>query len=114
LESAVFYRLAQILDLLKASGFPTRRIIVSGGILRSIAAVRLLADAIGRDVEISRVREASLRGAALFALQHQRIRPSKTPKGRVVKHSRVLAALHAERRAQQENLENRLTAGSSG
>src|SRR3954469_521512 len=59
--SAVFYRLAQILEGLEGSLGPMRRVIVSGGILQSRASVVLLADAIGRDIETSRETEASLR-----------------------------------------------------
>ncbi len=109
LTTASFYRLAQILDILRANGHASSRIIVSGGILRSPEEIRLLADSIGHDVEISRVQEASLRGAAVFALEQQGIRPPALPSGRLVKHDRALAILHAERRAKQEALENRLT-----
>ena len=69
LATASFYRLAQILEILRANGHAGSRIIISGGILRSPSEVRLLADSIGHDVEISRVQEASLRGAAVFALE---------------------------------------------
>lgn len=110
LATATFYRLGEILKILRTSGSPTRRIIVSGGILRSTAEIRILADAIGRDVEISPVREASLRGAAIFALEQQRIPSPALRKGRIVKHSRALAAVHAQRRAKQKTLEKRLTA----
>ena len=109
LVTASFYRLAQILKILRADGHSGSRIVVSGGILRSPESIRLLADSIGHDVEISRVAEASLRGAAIFALEQQGIRPRPLPAGKFVKHDRALARLHAERRAKQEALERRLT-----
>ncbi len=110
LTTASFYRLGQILEILRTSGSSPRRIIVSGGILRSHEEVRLLADSIGYDVEISRVQEASLRGAAVFALEQQGIRPRALPAGKRVRHSRKLAKLHAERCAKQEALEKLLQA----
>jgi gluconokinase len=109
LATASFYRLAQILEVLPANGHAKSRIIVSGGILRSPEEVRLLADSIGHDVEISRIAEASLRGAAVFALEQQGIRPPALPVGRLVTHDRALAKLHAQRRVKQEALEKRLT-----
>ena len=109
LATASFYRLAQILEVLRADRKSNPRIIVSGGILRSPEEVRLLADSIGHDVEISRVQEASLRGAAVFALEQQGIRPPALPVGKLIRHDRALAKLHAERRARQEALETRLS-----
>jgi gluconokinase len=109
LATASFYRLAQILEILDAHGQSGSRIIVSGGILQSPKEVCLLADSIGHDVEISRIPEASLRGAAVFALEQQGIRARALPLGRLVKHNRALAKLHAKRRAKQEALEIRLT-----
>jgi gluconokinase len=109
LATASFYRLAQILEILRANGRACSRIIVSGGILHSPGEIRLLADSIGHDVEVSRVPEASLRGAAVFALEQQGIRALPLSTGRLVRHNRALAKLHAERRAKQEALENRLT-----
>ncbi len=108
LATASFYRLAQILDILQANGHGISRIIISGGILRSTEAVRLLADSIGHDVEISRVQEASLRGAAVFALEQQGIHLRPLATGRLIKHNRALAKLHALRRAKQEALERRM------
>jgi len=52
LTTAVYYRIGQICDLIEAATARPRRIIVSGGIVHSIAAMRLLADAIGRDLEL--------------------------------------------------------------
>ena len=105
LSTSVFYRLAQILDLLaQAEGSPGR-IIVSGGILQSPAAVRLLADAIGRDVQAAREQEASLRGAAIYALQQLGITVPRSPAGRLIRHDRRLAASHRQRRHRQIELE---------
>lgn len=106
---AVFYRLAQIFDLVEDATVRPRQIIVSGGILHSIAAIKLLADAIGRDVEIAREPEASLRGAAVYALQQMGIEVQIGSVGRTVKYQPALAAKHRERRQRQINLEKVLT-----
>jgi gluconokinase len=50
---------------------PPRRLVASGGgLLRSPAWMRIMADAIGRPVVASRAAEASSRGAAVLALEH--------------------------------------------
>jgi len=103
--TAVFYRLGQIVDLLRAENPKAKRIVVSGGILKSPEAIEVLADALGHDVEISPVREASLRGAAIFALQRLGCKPSALPRAKIVRHDRKLAALHKKRRKCQERLE---------
>ena len=106
LTTSVFYRLAQILELMASGEGSPERIIVSGGIVRSRRAVRLLADAIGHDVEVAREQEASRRGAAVYALQQMGV-PLQSPKaGAVIKHDRKLAARHRERRARQIELES--------
>jgi gluconokinase len=109
LSSSVFYRLADILDLTATAGVKPRRIIVSGGILRSIPAVRLLADAMGRDVEAAGEREASLRGAAVYALQQLGVKVPALRPGSCIKHNRKLAEGHLIRRQRQHALEKALT-----
>jgi sugar (pentulose or hexulose) kinase len=42
--------------------------VVSGGILQSPASLQMLADSLGRDLEVCADQEASLRGAAIHAL----------------------------------------------
>ena len=50
---------------------PAARIVANGaGLLSSAAWMQIMADAIGRPVAESKAREASSRGAALFALEH--------------------------------------------
>jgi gluconokinase len=106
---SVFYRLADILDLIKTAGVKPGRMIVSGGILRSVAEVRLLADAIGSDVEMASEREASLRGAAVYALQRLGENVPAPRKGVMIKHDRKLVAGHLIRRERQRALEEALT-----
>ena len=105
--TASYYRLADIVDALD----PRRRakIIVSGGILRSPKALALLADCLGRNLQISRELESSLRGAALHALQQLGYSPARPRPGRDVAHRPGLSILHAARRETQRDLERRLS-----
>ena len=105
---AVFYRLGEILDLVEASVGRAREVIVSGGILRSPASIRLLADALGRDLRVSREPEASLRGAAAYALGALGYQVDPLRKGRIVRYDRALAKKHRVRRACQIALEELL------
>jgi gluconokinase len=106
---AVYYRLGAILDLIETSGAAAKEIIVSGGILHSPASLRLLADAIGRDLRISSEPEASLRGAAVFALAKLGHEQAPLRKGRIVRHRPALAVRHRLRRERQVALEDLLS-----
>ena len=83
---SVFYRLGTILDLVERAAGPAKEVIVSGGILHSPRSLRLLADAIGRDLRVSSEPEASLRGAAVYALERLGHKLAPLRKGRLVRH----------------------------
>ncbi len=106
---AVYYRLGTILDLIESAAGPVEDIIVSGGIVHSVASLRLLADAIGRDIRVSSEPEASLRGAAVYALEQLGYKLTPLRKGRMVRHRRALAAKHRARRERQGTLEEMLS-----
>ncbi len=105
---AVFYRLAGILDLIEGAAGKANAIIVSGGILHSRASLRLLADALGRDLRISSQAEASLRGAAVSVLEKLGHGIVPLPKAKVIRHDRALAKKHRVRRVRQVALEKLL------
>jgi gluconokinase len=109
---AVFYRLGKILDLIETAAGPAKELIVSGGIVNSAASLRLLADALGRNIRVSSEPEASLRGAAVYALEH--LGPKLTPlrKGKVVRHRSALAIKHRVRGERQAALEKLLSIGA--
>ena len=67
--AAVCHRLAEILIQLETAIGRARKIVVSGGILQSPASLQILADSLGRDLDICAEQEASLRGAAVHALE---------------------------------------------
>lgn len=103
--TSTFYRLAAILDAL-AHLSAVKQIIVSGGILHSAAALHILADCVGRDIQVCRELESSLRGAAIHALEQLGQTPAPLRAGRMVRHDRALAAKHRYRRHRQEALED--------
>ena len=106
---AVFYRLADILEMLERSVGQATKIIVSGGILQSPASLQLLADSLGRDLEVCNDQEASLRGAAIYALEQlgQKIPPLRFE--RRIRHNRARSRHAAEQRARQKALETLLS-----
>ena len=67
INEAFYYRIATIADLVNAERID--RWIVSGGILHSKSSVQRLANALGRPLHANLEQEASLRGAAVFALE---------------------------------------------
>lgn len=104
---AVYHRLALIADL-GLGGEAGTEIIVSGGVLKSASLLQRLADVLGRAVRPSLEPEASLRGAAVYALEKMgadsaALSDIRHLAGRVVRPRAKLAALYRwERRRQQE------------
>lgn len=107
--TSVFYRLALIVDQLEVALGRADEIIVSGGILHSPASLVILADSLGRDIRVCREMESSLRGAAIYALEHLGHEVTPLRAGKLVRHRPALAAKHRERRARQDELERQLT-----
>jgi gluconokinase len=67
---AVAYRFAAVQRLLDAAAGPAGQTVATGGALfRSRAWTQIIADVLERPVTLSRVSEASSRGAALLALE---------------------------------------------
>jgi len=103
--TSVFYRLAQILELLEEERGRSQEIIVSGGIVDSLPAIRILADALGRDIKVSGEREASLRGAAVHVLNQLGMQPDRPTHHRLIRFDSRLAEKHRQRRRRQIKLE---------
>ena len=103
--TAVFHRLAQILTQLESVIGRAKKIIVSGGILQSPASLQILADSLGRDLQVSANQEASLRGAAVHALERlgKTVPPPKL--GKIIRPHRANAAKAREAQAHQNQLE---------
>jgi len=74
---AVAYRFAKIAHLLRKAVPGAREIVASGGaLLKSPTWTQMMADVLGQTVIVSRVPEASSRGAALLALESLKIIPA--------------------------------------
>jgi gluconokinase len=108
--TSTFYRLTEILDRL-TTAVTVKDVIVSGGILRSPASMRVLADCLGRDIRVCSELESSLRGAAVNALKTLGFTPASLRAGKLVRCNSAWAALHRVRRARQTALEQLLENG---
>jgi gluconokinase len=107
--AAVFHRLAQILIQLESVLGRAKKIIVSGGILQSPASLQILADSLGRDLQVCANQEASLRGAAVHALERLgKIVPSPK-RGKIIRHNRANASKARVAQARQNQLEELLS-----
>ncbi len=112
-ETSTFYRLADILDQIAQKQAPVTEVIVSGGILRSAASLRILADSLGRDIRISPELESSLRGAAVSSLQALGYNPARLRAGSIIRCNRALAARHRKRRTYQRAMQSLLERAQS-
>ncbi len=101
LLEASYYRLASIAE--RIGGEP--KWIVSGGATRSRPTLERLANILGAPVYVSPEPEASLRGAAVVALERLGARPAPLAFGRPVRPNARAHARHRAARAAQERLE---------
>ena len=95
---AVSYRLAAVLD---AIGGVDSVAVTGGGLLSNPGWVQVLADVIGRPLEVSGVEEGSARGAAVVALERAGLPVPEAPIARVVeprldRHEIHLHAMHVD------------------
>jgi gluconokinase len=96
----VAFRFAEIADLLPEVG---EIVATGGGLLHDPDWVQIMADALARPVTVSGVPEASLRGAAVFALERLGREAAPAPTAGVVEPRMDRAeAYRAAREAQQE------------
>jgi gluconokinase len=102
----VAFRFAAIADLL-----PDVREIVAtgGGLLRDPDWIQIMADALARPVTVSAVPEASLRGAAVFALERQGHAVEAAPTAGVVEPRADRAEAYRAAREAHEKLYDALT-----
>jgi gluconokinase len=97
----VAFRFAAIADLL-----PNVREIVAtgGGLLRDRDWIQIMADALARPIHVSGVPEASLRGAAVLALERQGHGIAEAPVAEVVEPRPEHADAYRAARAEQQRL----------
>jgi gluconokinase len=102
----VGFRFAEIADLMPE----VEEIVASGGALvRDEEWMQLLADALARPVTASRVREASLRGAAVAVLERLGEEAAEAPTGRVFQPRADRAEEYRLARERQRELYEELT-----
>ena len=104
---AVAYRFATIAEIIEDASPGEKEVVATGGgLLHSPTWTRIMADALGRPVVLSGVREASSRGAALLALEAlggPEIEESEAPLGETfepdpARHEVYRAAMQRQRR----------------
>ena len=104
-HEGVAFRFAAIADLL-----PEVREIVAtgGGLLHDRSWIQIMADALARPVTVSAVPEASLRGAAVFALERRGQEVGEAPTSGVVHPREDRAEAYRAAREEQQRLYDRL------
>ena len=96
---AVCYRFAAILDAIGV----VESVVVTGGALRASPAwVQILADVLGRPLEVASIGEGSARGAALVALERLGFAPSAASIARVVEPRADRLEIHRRAREVHE------------
>ena len=83
------------------------KFIVSGGIQRSPAAIQRLADVLGQTIYPNDEMEASIRGAAIVALEKLGYEAPAAQVGRAIRPRGKYAKLYAAEREKQRTLEER-------
>jgi gluconokinase len=108
LREAAFYRLAWIAELMARTSGRRLRFVVSGGLQHSPAGMQRLANVLGSELIVSAEPEASLRGAAVFALEKLGYSIAASSMGRVIRPEPVAAHRYAVARRRYMGLEKRL------
>jgi gluconokinase len=97
----VAYRFAEIVDLMPE----VEEIVATGGaLLHDRDWVQIIADALARPIVASRVREASLRGAAVLTLERLGETPRDAPLGRVFEPRQERSEAYRAARERQRQL----------
>jgi len=105
LQEATYHRLAAIAERVEKITRRRLAFIVSGGISHSSGSLQRLADVLGRPVRAAKEPEASLRGAALFALERLGFAPARPAAGGLIHPRPAPARAHTAVRRRQERLE---------
>ena len=105
ITEASYQRIARIAELVMTVESRAPKFIVSGGIQRSASALQRLADVLGHPVFPNDEMEASIRGAAIFALEKLGLPVPAHALTKAVKPRARFAKLYAEARERQRALE---------
>jgi gluconokinase len=104
LTEASYYRIALIADLIIKQERTVPRFIVSGGIDRARSSLQRLANIMNRPIYANAEPEASIRGAALYALEREGAKLPDLPFGRPIRPEPKAAAVYAKERMRQASL----------
>lgn len=108
ITEATYHRLARIAELVIADQKSVPKFIVSGGIQRSPSSLQRLADVLGHTIYPNDEMEASLRGAAVFALEKLGADTVNGNLGRAVRPRAKYVKLYAAEREKQTAFEQSL------
>lgn len=109
ITEATYHRMARIAELLLATEVEAPKFLVSGGIQHSPTAMQRLANVLGRTIYANPEPEASIRGAAVYAIEKLGWAIPEAPLGTPIAAEPEIAALYAEERARQTALEHRFS-----
>jgi gluconokinase len=105
----VAFRFAEIADLMPE----VEEIVATGGaMVHDRDWAQIIADGLARPITVSRVREASLRGAAVLVLERLGERPGEAPTGRVVEPRAEHADAYRAARERQRELYDDVVTGA--
>lgn len=109
INEAFYLRLATIADMIAGENQP--KWILGGGILKSRSATRRLANALGTPLWANPDPEASLRGAAVFALERLGNSGPELKFGSAIRPTPAIARLYRDERVRQSALEKLMENG---
>jgi gluconokinase len=108
ITEASYHRIARIHELLSAREKSAPKLIVSGGIQKSASSLLRLANVLGQSLYASDEPEASIRGAAVLALERLGFPVPEVKLAHPVKPQIKLAREYKEQRERQRELEGKL------
>jgi gluconokinase len=105
ITEATYQRIAQIADLVVATTKETPKFLVSGGIQHSLTALQRLADILDQPLYANPEPEASIRGAAVYAMEKLEMPMQALPETEPLLPRKEIALRYREARASQTKLE---------
>jgi gluconokinase len=109
ITEASYHRIARIAELLLAGQDETPKFLVSGGIQHSPTAMQRMANVLGKTIYANPEPEASLRGAAVYALEKLGMPFPALKLGQPIRAQAKIARIYAAEREKQTALEARLS-----
>lgn len=108
ITEASYYRISRIGGMVLAAEKSVPKFIVSGGIQRSASSLQRLADVLGQPVYANDEPEASLRGAAVFALEKMGLAPAALKPGKPVRPRKKYSDIYHRAMLEQTALEEQI------